>query len=49
LVFVPGIDLALDEPNGLIAIGGELSSPRLINAYQQGIFPWYGKNEPVLW
>jgi leucyl/phenylalanyl-tRNA--protein transferase len=45
----PDIDLALDEPNGLIAIGGDLSSQRLINAYQQGIFPWYGENEPVLW
>ena len=45
----PDIDLALDEPNGLIAIGDDLSSKRLINAYQQGIFPWYGENEPVLW
>lgn len=43
------IALALDEPNGLIAIGGDLSSDRLISAYQQGIFPWYSENEPVLW
>lgn len=45
----PDIALALDEPNGLIAIGGDLSSERLINAYQQGIFPWYAKSNPVLW
>ncbi|SFV88294.1 Leucyl/phenylalanyl-tRNA--protein transferase [hydrothermal vent metagenome] len=45
----PDITLALDEPNGLIAIGGDLSSERLISAYQQGIFPWYSENEPVLW
>jgi leucyl/phenylalanyl-tRNA--protein transferase len=33
----------------LIAIGGDLSSERLICAYQQGIFPWYSENDPVLW
>ncbi|BAS68353.1 MAG: leucyl/phenylalanyl-tRNA--protein transferase [Gammaproteobacteria bacterium] len=45
----PDASLALDEPNGLIAIGGDLSSERLISAYQQGIFPWYSDNEPVIW
>jgi len=45
----PEVALALEEPNGLIAIGGELSSERLISAYRQGIFPWYSENEPVLW
>lgn len=45
----PDVNLALDKSNGLIAIGGDLSSERLIKAYQQGIFPWYGENEPVLW
>ncbi len=45
----PDVGLALSEPNGLIAIGGELSSKRLIDAYQRGIFPWYSDNEPVLW
>lgn len=45
----PNIDLVLDNPNGLIAIGGDLSSKRLIDAYQQGIFPWYSEGEPVLW
>ncbi len=45
----PDVSLALDEPNGLIAIGGDLSPERLIRAYQQGIFPWYSENDPVLW
>ena len=45
----PDVNLALEEPNGLIAIGGELSTERLLNAYQQGIFPWYSEGEPVLW
>lgn len=43
------VELALEEPNGLIGIGGELSSARLINAYQRGIFPWYSEGDPVLW
>jgi leucyl/phenylalanyl-tRNA--protein transferase len=41
--------LALSEPNGLLAYGGCLSEPRLINAYQLGIFPWYNPDEPILW
>ncbi|CAB5497031.1 Leucyl/phenylalanyl-tRNA--protein transferase [Bathymodiolus thermophilus thioautotrophic gill symbiont] len=45
----PQVELALEEPNGLIAIGGDLSPNRLISAYQQGIFPWYSENDPVLW
>ncbi|MCH9645693.1 MAG: leucyl/phenylalanyl-tRNA--protein transferase [Proteobacteria bacterium] len=43
------IEQALDEPNGLIAVGGVLSTERLIDAYQRGIFPWYGEDEPVQW
>jgi leucyl/phenylalanyl-tRNA---protein transferase len=43
------VELALEEPNGLIGIGGGLSSARLVNAYQLGIFPWYSEGEPVLW
>ncbi len=39
----------LAEPNGLLAIGGDLSVQRLLNAYQQGIFPWYSDGEPILW
>ncbi len=45
----PSLDLALNEPNGLIAIGGELSTDRLLDAYAKGIFPWYSEGEPVLW
>jgi len=45
----PNLDLALKEPNGLIAVGGELSTNRLLDAYSQGIFPWYSVGEPVLW
>jgi leucyl/phenylalanyl-tRNA--protein transferase len=45
----PKLSLALTEPNGLIAIGGNLSVERLLKAYSLGIFPWYGKDEPILW
>lgn len=45
----PPIELALDEPNGLLAAGGGLSHQRLISAYRQGIFPWYSPGEPILW
>lgn len=37
------------DANGLLAIGGDLSSERLIKAYKNGIFPWYNENEPLLW
>ena len=37
------------EPDGIIAIGGNLSPVRLINAYCCGIFPWFNENEPILW
>jgi leucyl/phenylalanyl-tRNA---protein transferase len=36
------------EPDGLLAMGGDLSPERLINAYRHGIFPWY-ENDPILW
>lgn len=45
----PPLDKALTEPNGLLAIGGDLSPARLIDAYRQGIFPWFNENEPILW
>lgn len=35
--------------DGLLAVGGDLSVPRLLLAYQQGIFPWYGEDDPILW
>jgi leucyl/phenylalanyl-tRNA---protein transferase len=45
----PPVDLAQDEPNGLLCWGGELSAARLRKAYAQGIYPWYSPGEPVLW
>jgi len=40
---------ALDDPNGLLAIGGDLTPVRLLGAYRRGIFPWYEAPQPVLW
>lgn len=40
---------ALREPDGLLAFGGDLSPQRLLNAYRQGIFPWYSPGQPILW
>jgi leucyl/phenylalanyl-tRNA---protein transferase len=37
------------DPSGLIAIGGDLSSERLLEAYRVGIFPWYSEDQPILW
>ncbi len=45
----PMLNHALTEPNGLIAIGGDLSAERLLSAYKQGIFPWFNAGEPVMW
>ena len=45
----PPLSRALEEPNGLLAAGGELSAERLIDAYQHGIFPWYSADQPLLW
>lgn len=45
----PPLAMSLKEPNGLIAIGGDLSAKRLLSAYQQGIFPWFSEGEPVMW
>ena len=45
----PNPSLSLEEPNGLLAIGGDLNHERLLNAYRQGIFPWYNEDQPVLW
>ena len=45
----PSVDNALEEPNGLLAAGGDLSTKRLINAYTNGIFPWYDDDQPILW
>lgn len=45
----PDVENALAEPNGLLAIGGDLSPRRLLKAYRSGIFPWYNPDEPILW
>lgn len=45
----PDVRRALRHPNGLLAIGGDLSPQRLINAYRRGIFPWFSAGEPILW
>ncbi len=45
----PAVENALDEPNGLLAIGGDLSAERLLSAYRHGIFPWFSEGQPILW
>ncbi len=45
----PPLYQALREPDGLLAVGGCLSTERLLNAYRRGIFPWYNPDEPILW
>jgi len=45
----PDVNLALEEPNGLLAVGGDLSSKRLLSAYQAGVFPWYEEGQPIMW
>ncbi len=39
----------LAEHDGLLAVGGDLSPERLLEAYRRGIFPWYGEGDPILW
>ncbi len=45
----PHPDKALNDPDGLLAIGGDLSPERIISAYYNGIFPWYSHDQPILW
>lgn len=45
----PDVELAARQPDGLLAIGGDLTPRRLLKAYRQGIFPWFDKNQPLLW
>ena len=45
----PPIEHALDDPNGLLAAGGDLSPNRLLQAYSMGIFPWFSEDQPILW
>jgi len=45
----PSPEYALTDPNGLLAIGGDLHPTRLLNAYYEGIFPWFNADDPILW
>lgn len=45
----PPVETAARVPNGLLAVGGSLRPRRLLAAYRQGIFPWFGEGEPILW
>lgn len=45
----PPVESALREPDGLLCAGGDLSVPRLLEAYRRGIFPWFSAGQPILW
>ncbi len=45
----PPIEHALEQPDGLLAIGGNLKVDTLLMAYQRGIFPWFNEGDPILW
>ena len=45
----PDVSHALSDPDGLLAVGGDLSPARLLYAYRHGIFPWYHREQPILW
>ncbi|NVK30055.1 MAG: leucyl/phenylalanyl-tRNA--protein transferase [Gammaproteobacteria bacterium] len=45
----PDVDTALDEPNGLLCTGGTIDPQTVLNAYCQGIFPWFADDQPPLW
>jgi len=46
-IWFPDVELA--DEDGLLAVGGDLSSERLVKAYQSGIFPWFSEDSPILW
>ncbi len=45
----PPVSKALASPNGLLCAGGDLSPRRIVEAYSQGIFPWFSEGDPILW
>lgn len=45
----PPTHLALEDPNGLLAVGGSLTEDWLLEAYSKGIFPWFNEDDPILW
>ena len=48
-LWFPPIDEAQSDPDGLLAVGGDLSIDRLLLAYASGIFPWFEDDQPFLW
>lgn len=47
--YFPPLNQALFDPDGLLAMGGDLTPTRIVNAYRNGIFPWFSDGEPILW
>lgn len=47
--FIEFPPVTLSEPDGLLAVGGDLSVKRLLSAYRSGVFPWYDENAPICW
>jgi leucyl/phenylalanyl-tRNA---protein transferase len=45
----PPVSCALEDPDGLLCAGGDLSPDRILAAYRRGIFPWYAQGQPILW
>lgn len=48
-LWFPPAEEALTEPDGLLALGGDLAPERIVLAYRSGIFPWYSDDQPILW
>lgn len=48
-LWFPPAEEALEEPDGLLALGGDLAPQRLVHAYRHGIFPWFSDDQPILW
>ncbi|MGM0953273.1 MAG: leucyl/phenylalanyl-tRNA--protein transferase [Pseudomonadota bacterium] len=48
-LWFPPADEALEDPDGLLALGGDLRPDRLLLAYRNGIFPWFSDDQPILW
>mgnify|MGYP000144306461 CR=1 FL=1 len=46
---MPFPDVSEASEEGLLALGGDLSVDRLLEAYRLGIFPWFSEEEPILW
>ena len=49
IIAFPDTSSALQDPNGLLAVGGDLTPDWLLAAYRRGIFPWFSDDQPILW